>query len=148
MTGETSGPSAQDIRMASFEEKFNDLLNFVRLLVKRDTKSEKQVEDINKDTSEDNPGGHSHTNSGPPPMQPSEPEERDFQLDAKVEKTMRSTKMVDASALLALAKPDVENEARTVDPNVAPENDPPPKGNWNTLEGPSLCKCMAIKKRM
>uniref|UniRef100_A0A2N9GGA9 Retrotransposon gag domain-containing protein n=1 Tax=Fagus sylvatica TaxID=28930 RepID=A0A2N9GGA9_FAGSY len=46
MTGETSGPSAQDIRMASFEEKFNDLLNFVRLLVKRDTESEKQVEDI------------------------------------------------------------------------------------------------------
>uniref|UniRef100_A0A2N9GS03 Uncharacterized protein n=1 Tax=Fagus sylvatica TaxID=28930 RepID=A0A2N9GS03_FAGSY len=44
--------------------------------------------------------------------------------------------MVDASALLALAKPDVENEARTVDPNVAPENDPSPKGNWNTLEGP------------
>uniref|UniRef100_A0A2N9HP84 Uncharacterized protein n=1 Tax=Fagus sylvatica TaxID=28930 RepID=A0A2N9HP84_FAGSY len=54
----------------------------------------------------------------------------------KVEKTMRSTKMVDASALLALAKPDVENEVRTVDPNVAPENDPSPKGNWNTLEGP------------
>uniref|UniRef100_A0A2N9I4C3 Retrotransposon gag domain-containing protein n=1 Tax=Fagus sylvatica TaxID=28930 RepID=A0A2N9I4C3_FAGSY len=106
MTGETSGPSAQDIRMASFEEKFNDLLNFVRLLVKRDTESEKQVEDINKDTSEDNTGGHSHTNLGPPP------------------------------ALLALAKPDVENEARTVDPNVAPENDPSPKGNWNTLEGP------------
>uniref|UniRef100_A0A2N9HU73 Retrotransposon gag domain-containing protein n=1 Tax=Fagus sylvatica TaxID=28930 RepID=A0A2N9HU73_FAGSY len=136
MTGETSGPSAQDIRMASFEEKFNDLLNFVRLLVKRDTESEKQVEDIDKGTSEDNTGGHSHTNLGPPPVQPSKPEERDFQLDAKVEKTMRSTKMVDASALLALAKPDVENEARTVDPNVAPENDPSPKGNWNTLEGP------------
>uniref|UniRef100_A0A2N9HIQ2 Uncharacterized protein n=1 Tax=Fagus sylvatica TaxID=28930 RepID=A0A2N9HIQ2_FAGSY len=48
MMGETSGPSAQDIRMASFEEKFNDLLNFVRLLVKRDTESEKQVEDIDK----------------------------------------------------------------------------------------------------
>jgi hypothetical protein len=136
MMGETSGPSAQDIRMASFEEKFNDLLNFVRLLVKRDTESEKQVEDINKGTSEDNTGGHSDTNLGPPPVQPSKPEERDFQLDAKVEKTMRSTKMVDASALLALAKPDVENEARTVDPNVAPENDPPPKRNWNTFEGP------------
>uniref|UniRef100_A0A2N9GK75 Retrotransposon gag domain-containing protein n=1 Tax=Fagus sylvatica TaxID=28930 RepID=A0A2N9GK75_FAGSY len=136
MMGETSGPSAQDIRMASFEEKFNDLLNFVRLLVKRDTESEKQVEDIDKGTSEDNTGGHSDTNLGPPPVQPSKPEERDFQLDAKVEKTMRSTKMVDASALLALAKPDVENEARTVDPNVAPENDPSPKGNWNTLEGP------------
>uniref|UniRef100_A0A2N9ES84 Retrotransposon gag domain-containing protein n=1 Tax=Fagus sylvatica TaxID=28930 RepID=A0A2N9ES84_FAGSY len=104
MTGETSGPSAQDIRMASFEEKFNDLLNFVRLLVKRDTESEKQVE-----------------------------------------KTMRSTKMVDASALLALAKPDVENEARTVDPNVAPENDPPPKGNWNTFEGPQSLQ-MAVKE--
>jgi hypothetical protein len=135
MMGETSGPSAQDIRMASFEEKFNDLLNFVRLLVKRDTESEKQVEDIDKGTSKDNTGGHSDTNLGPPPVQPSKPEERDFQLDAKVEKTMRSTKMVDASALLALAKPDVENEARTVDPNVAPKNDPSPKGNWNTLEG-------------
>jgi hypothetical protein len=136
MTGETSGPSAQDIRMASFEEKFNDLLNFVRLLVKRDTENEKQAGDINQDTFEDNTGGHSHTNLGPPPVQPSKPEERDFQLDTKVEKTMRSTKMMDASALLALAKPDVENEARTVDPNVAPENDPPPKGNWNTFEGP------------
>uniref|UniRef100_A0A2N9FY45 Uncharacterized protein n=1 Tax=Fagus sylvatica TaxID=28930 RepID=A0A2N9FY45_FAGSY len=50
---------------------------------------------------------------------------------------MGSTKMVDASALLALAKPDVENEARTVDPERrTPENDPSPKGNWNTLEGP------------
>uniref|UniRef100_A0A2N9HF15 Retrotransposon gag domain-containing protein n=1 Tax=Fagus sylvatica TaxID=28930 RepID=A0A2N9HF15_FAGSY len=146
MTGETSGPSAQDIRMASFEEKFNDLLNFVRLLVKRDTENEKQAEDINKDTSEDNTGGHSHTNLGPPPVQPSKPEERDFQLDAKVEKTMRSTKMMDASALLALAKPDVENEARTVDPNVAPENDPPPKGNWNTFEGPQSLQIKESEK--
>uniref|UniRef100_A0A2N9HTD3 Uncharacterized protein n=1 Tax=Fagus sylvatica TaxID=28930 RepID=A0A2N9HTD3_FAGSY len=45
--------------------------------------------------------------------------------------------MVDASALLALAKPDVENEARTVESQRrTPENDPSPKGNWNTLEGP------------
>uniref|UniRef100_A0A2N9FN68 Retrotransposon gag domain-containing protein n=1 Tax=Fagus sylvatica TaxID=28930 RepID=A0A2N9FN68_FAGSY len=44
MTGETSGPSAQDIRMASFEEKFNDLLNFVRLLVKRDTESPQSLQ--------------------------------------------------------------------------------------------------------
>uniref|UniRef100_A0A2N9HIL8 Retrotransposon gag domain-containing protein n=1 Tax=Fagus sylvatica TaxID=28930 RepID=A0A2N9HIL8_FAGSY len=43
MMGETSGPSAQDIRMASFEEKFNDLLNFVRLLVKRDTEIDPNV---------------------------------------------------------------------------------------------------------
>uniref|UniRef100_A0A2N9EKQ8 Retrotransposon gag domain-containing protein n=1 Tax=Fagus sylvatica TaxID=28930 RepID=A0A2N9EKQ8_FAGSY len=136
MTGETSGPSAQDIRMASFEEKFNDLLNFVCLLVKRDTENERQAADNNKDTSEDNTGGHSHTNLGPPPVQPSKPEKRDFQLDAKVEKTMRNTKMVDASALPALAKPDVENEARTINPNATPENDPSPKGNWNTLEGP------------
>jgi hypothetical protein len=78
MARETSGPSAQDICMASFEEKFNDLLNFIRLLVKRDTKNEKQAEDINKDTFEDNPGGHSHTNSGPPLVQPLKPEERDF----------------------------------------------------------------------
>uniref|UniRef100_A0A2N9HQZ1 Retrotransposon gag domain-containing protein n=1 Tax=Fagus sylvatica TaxID=28930 RepID=A0A2N9HQZ1_FAGSY len=136
MTGETSGPSAQDIRMASFEEKFNDLLNFVRLLVKRDTESEKQVEDIDKGTSEDNTGGHSHTNLGPPPVQPSKPKEGDFQLDVKVKKTIGSTKMVDASALLAIAKPDVENEARTVNPNATSENDPPPKRNWNTFEGP------------
>ena len=73
MAEETSGPSAQDIRMASFKKKFNDLLNFVCLLVKRDTENEKQAEDINKDTSEDNPRGHSHTNSGPPPVQPLKP---------------------------------------------------------------------------
>uniref|UniRef100_A0A2N9I5M1 Retrotransposon gag domain-containing protein n=1 Tax=Fagus sylvatica TaxID=28930 RepID=A0A2N9I5M1_FAGSY len=107
MTGETSGPSAQDIRMASFEEKFNDLLNFVRLLVKRDTESEKQVEDIDKGTSEDNTGGHSHTNLGPPPVQPSKPKEGDFQLD----------------------------HGQSI-PTSTPENDPSPKGNWNTLEGP------------
>ena len=44
--------------------------------------------------------------------------------------------MVDASALLALAKHDVENKAQIVDPNAALESDPPPKGNSNTLEGP------------
>ena len=54
MAGETSGPSAQDIRMVSFEEKFNNLLNFVRLLVKHDMENERQAEDINKNTSEDN----------------------------------------------------------------------------------------------
>ena len=97
--------------MASFEEKFNNLLNFVRLLVKRDTENEKQVEDINKDTSKKNPRGHSHTNSGPPLVQPLKPKERDFQLDIKIKKAMRSTRMVDASALLAIAKHDVENEA-------------------------------------
>uniref|UniRef100_A0A2N9ITL6 Retrotransposon gag domain-containing protein n=1 Tax=Fagus sylvatica TaxID=28930 RepID=A0A2N9ITL6_FAGSY len=138
MMGETSGPSAQDIRMASFEEKFNDLLNFVRLLVKRDTESEKQVEDIDKGTSEDNTGGHSDTNLGPPPVQPSKPEERDFQLDAKVEKTMRSTKMVDASALLALAKPDVENEARTVDPNNVMNKKEDDHSDIRSLQGQPL----------
>jgi hypothetical protein len=79
-------------------------------------------------------------------VQPSKPEEKDFQLDAKVEKTMRSTKMVDASALIVLAKPDVENEARTVDPNVALENNPPPKGNWNTLEGPQSLQMYGNKE--
>ena len=135
MAGETSGPSAQDIRMASFEEKFNDLLSFVRLLVKRNMENEKQAKDINKDTFEDNTRGHSHTNLGPPLVQPLKPKERDFQLDIKIKKAMRSTRMVDASALLAIAKHDVENEAWIVDPNAAPESDPPPKGNLNTLEG-------------
>ena len=135
MAGETSGPSALDIRIASFEEKFNDLLNFVRLLVKRDTKNEKQAEDINKDTSEDNLGGHFHTNFGPPPVQPLKPEEKDFQLGIKIDKAMRSKKMVDASALLALVKHDVENEVWIVDPNAALGSDLPPKGNSNTLKG-------------
>uniref|UniRef100_A0A2N9J8M4 Uncharacterized protein n=1 Tax=Fagus sylvatica TaxID=28930 RepID=A0A2N9J8M4_FAGSY len=131
--------------MASFEEKFNDLLNFVRLLVKRDTENERQAEDINKDTSEDNLGRHSHTNSGPPLVQPSKPKEGDFQLDVKVEKTMGSTKMVDASALLALAKPDVENEARTVDPNVhTRERSHLQKGIGTPLKALSLYICMAI----
>uniref|UniRef100_A0A2N9HRG5 Uncharacterized protein n=1 Tax=Fagus sylvatica TaxID=28930 RepID=A0A2N9HRG5_FAGSY len=142
MTGETSGPSAQDIRMASFEEKFNDLLNFVRLLVKRDTESEKQVEDINKDTSEDNTGGHSHTNLGPPPVQPSKSEERDFQLDAKVEKTMRSTKWwmhQTSTPIRCQSRCQVEKTMRSTKmliPTSHPRSDPSPKGNWNTLEGP------------
>ena len=136
MARETSGPSASDICMASFEEKFNNLLNFVPLLVKRDTKNEKQAKNINKDTSEDNLRGHSHTNSSPPPVQLIKLEERDFQLGIKIEKAIRSKKMVDASALLALSKHDVENEAQTVNPNAAPGSDPPPKWNSNTLEGP------------
>jgi hypothetical protein len=61
---------------------------------------------------------------------------------------MRSTKMVDASALLAFAKHDVENETRKVDPNATLGSDPPPKGNSNTLEGPNLYQCMAMEKRM
>ena len=40
----------------------------------------------------------------------------------------------------------MENEARTVDPNVAPENDPPPKGNWNTLEGPQSLQMYGNKE--
>uniref|UniRef100_A0A2N9HAU6 Uncharacterized protein n=1 Tax=Fagus sylvatica TaxID=28930 RepID=A0A2N9HAU6_FAGSY len=49
---------------------------------------------------------------------------------------MRSTNMGDASALLALAKHDVEKKAQTVDPKAAPESNPPLKGNSDTLEGP------------
>jgi hypothetical protein len=49
---------------------------------------------------------------------------------------MRSKNMGDASALLALAKHDVEKKAQTVDPKAAPESNPPLKGNSDTLEGP------------
>lgn len=85
MAREMSGPSTQDICMASLEEKFKDLLNFVHLMVKRDVDNEKRTEDINKDASEENPREHSHTNSGPLPVQPLKPEERDSQLDSKLE---------------------------------------------------------------
>jgi hypothetical protein len=140
MAGETSGPgpTEQEIRMIALERKFDELLSFVQLIAKRNPDGENQRKKDDKDTNSEELERHSNTNATPPrpPVQPSKPEERDFQLDVKVEKTMGSTKMVDASALLALAKPDVENEARTVNPNATPKNDPSPKGNWNTLEGP------------
>uniref|UniRef100_A0A2N9FI11 Retrotransposon gag domain-containing protein n=1 Tax=Fagus sylvatica TaxID=28930 RepID=A0A2N9FI11_FAGSY len=82
MMGETSGPSAQDIRMASFEEKFNDLLKFRR-----------------KDYEEYKDGGCiSLTSTWPSLMW-----------------RMKREQLI---------------------PTSHSENDPSPKGNWNTLEGP------------
>uniref|UniRef100_A0A2N9HRY6 Retrotransposon gag domain-containing protein n=1 Tax=Fagus sylvatica TaxID=28930 RepID=A0A2N9HRY6_FAGSY len=75
--------------MASFEEKFNDLLNFVRLLVKRDTENYEEYKDG---------GCISLTSTWPSLMW-----------------RMKHEQLI---------------------PTSHSENDPSPKGNWNTLEGP------------
>jgi hypothetical protein len=36
MAGETSGPNEQEVRMAALEHKFDDLLAFVHMMVKRE----------------------------------------------------------------------------------------------------------------
>ena len=55
MTGETSGPSDQDICMALLEQKFDDLLTFVHLMVKRDAENENRTEDTDKNKNKGKP---------------------------------------------------------------------------------------------
>jgi hypothetical protein len=40
MAGETSGPSEQEIQMVTLEKKFDKLLNFVQLMVRRNLDDE------------------------------------------------------------------------------------------------------------
>jgi hypothetical protein len=69
MTGETSGPNEQEVRMAALEHKFDDLLAFVHMMVK-------QVAETGN-----------HINMDPLPRPPTlpKPEGRDSQLDSKID---------------------------------------------------------------
>ena len=76
MARETSGPrpSKQEIRMAAFERKFNELLSFVQLIARWNLDDEDPKKEDNKNTNDEEQNGHSHTNTTPPPPTPPKPE--------------------------------------------------------------------------
>jgi hypothetical protein len=91
MAGETSGPSEQEIRMVAFERKFDELLNFVQLMVRRNLDDEDQRKEDNKNTNDKELEGHPHANTTPPsptpPRPPTspKPEGKDSQLGSKID---------------------------------------------------------------
>ena len=73
MPGETSGPDEHEVRMIALERKFDELLNFVHLMVKQDSENENRRKDDDKDTNDKVLEGHPHTNASPPPRPPTPP---------------------------------------------------------------------------
>uniref|UniRef100_A0A2N9FD55 Retrotransposon gag domain-containing protein n=1 Tax=Fagus sylvatica TaxID=28930 RepID=A0A2N9FD55_FAGSY len=71
--------------MVALERKFDELLNFVQLIAKRNPNDENQRKENDKDTNEGEPEGHSNTNVTPPPPTPPKPEGKDSQLDSKID---------------------------------------------------------------
>jgi hypothetical protein len=70
MAEETSEPNEHEVRMIVFERKFDELLNFVHLMVKRDSKMEDRRKGDGKNTNDEVLEGHPHTNAGPSPRPP------------------------------------------------------------------------------
>ncbi len=62
MAREIIGPSEYEIQMVDLEQKFDNLLTFVRLMVKRDTENENRKKDGDKNTNNEKPEGHPYTN--------------------------------------------------------------------------------------
>ena len=91
MARETSGPSEQEIRMVALEQKFDELLNFVQLMVRRNLDNEDQRKEDNKNTDDEVPEGHPHSNTAPPPPTPprpptpAKPEGKDSQIESKID---------------------------------------------------------------
>ena len=63
MVGETSDPSKHEVRMIALERKFDEFLNFVQLIVRRDSEMEDQRREDNKNTNDEVPEGHPHANT-------------------------------------------------------------------------------------
>uniref|UniRef100_A0A2N9FJW1 Uncharacterized protein n=1 Tax=Fagus sylvatica TaxID=28930 RepID=A0A2N9FJW1_FAGSY len=78
MAGETSehGPSDQEVRMVAFKRKFDELLNFVQLMARRNLDGENQRKEDDRNANNEEPEGHSNTNTTPPPQTPPKPEEK------------------------------------------------------------------------
>ena len=93
MEGETSGPNEHEVRMATLEHKFDDLLTFVHMMVKRDSEMENRRKEDGKDTNDEVSERHPHINTGPPPRPPtpprqltlSKPKRGRFQLGSKID---------------------------------------------------------------
>uniref|UniRef100_A0A2N9EGS2 Uncharacterized protein n=1 Tax=Fagus sylvatica TaxID=28930 RepID=A0A2N9EGS2_FAGSY len=87
MTGETSGPNEQEVRMAALEHKFDDLLAFVHMMVKQVAETGNQKRKDGKNTNGEVSEGRPHINMDPLPRPPTlpKPEGRDSQLDSKID---------------------------------------------------------------
>ncbi len=58
MAEETSDPGEHEVRMIVLERKFDELLNFVHLMVKRNSEMEDQRKEDNKNINDEVPERH------------------------------------------------------------------------------------------
>uniref|UniRef100_A0A2N9FQR9 Uncharacterized protein n=1 Tax=Fagus sylvatica TaxID=28930 RepID=A0A2N9FQR9_FAGSY len=87
MVGETNGPNEHEVRMATSEHKFDDLLAFVYMMVKQVVETGNQKRKDDKNTNGEVSEGRPHINMDPLPRPPTlpKPKERDPQLDSKID---------------------------------------------------------------
>uniref|UniRef100_A0A2N9FJ50 Uncharacterized protein n=1 Tax=Fagus sylvatica TaxID=28930 RepID=A0A2N9FJ50_FAGSY len=87
MVGETNGPNEHEVRMATSKHKFDDLLAFVHMMVKQVVETGNQKRKDGKNTNGEVSEGRPHINMDPLPRPPTppKPEERDPQLDSKID---------------------------------------------------------------
>ena len=93
MAEETSGFDEYEIQMIALERKFDELFNFVQLMVRWDLETEDWRKEDNKNTNDEVPEGHPHDNIVPPlrlptpprPPTPPKPEEKDSQISSKID---------------------------------------------------------------
>jgi hypothetical protein len=87
MAGETRGSNEQKVWMATLEHKFNNLLAFVHMMVKRDAEMGNQKRKDGKSANGKVSEGRPHINMDPlprPPIPP-KPEGKDSQVDGKID---------------------------------------------------------------
>uniref|UniRef100_A0A2N9I5W3 Uncharacterized protein n=1 Tax=Fagus sylvatica TaxID=28930 RepID=A0A2N9I5W3_FAGSY len=91
MVGETNGPNEHEVRMATSEHKFDDLLAFVYMMVKQVVETGNQKRKDDKNTNGEVSEGRPHINMDPLPRPPTlpKPKERDPQLDSKIDDSER-----------------------------------------------------------
>jgi hypothetical protein len=87
MVGETNGPNEHEVRMATSEHKFDDLLAFVHMMVKQVAEMGNQKRKDGKNTNGEVSEGRPHIIMDPLPRPPTppKPEGRDSQLDSKID---------------------------------------------------------------
>ena len=87
MVGETNGPNEHEVRMATSEHKFDNLLAFVHMMVKRDAEMGNQKRKDGKSTNGEVSERRPHINMDLLPRPPTspKPEGRDSQLDGKID---------------------------------------------------------------
>ena len=87
MVGETRGPNEQEVRMAALKHKFDDLLAFIYMMVKRDEEMGNQKRKDGKSTNGEVSKGRPHINMDllPRPPTPPKPKGRDSYLNSKID---------------------------------------------------------------
>uniref|UniRef100_A0A2N9GVU0 Retrotransposon gag domain-containing protein n=1 Tax=Fagus sylvatica TaxID=28930 RepID=A0A2N9GVU0_FAGSY len=87
MVGEANEPNEHEVRMATSEHKFDDLLAFVHMMVKQVAEMGNQKRKDGKNTNSEVSEGRPHIIMDPLPRPPTppKPEGRDPQLDSKID---------------------------------------------------------------